>query len=108
MDWDSEILEHIKAKTDLIAKYKNVIESDTAPEKILNTDEFFDWACDEIRNEAACVNSFDRIVDGYDTFSHNVLEYQGIFFYQSMDCDDVGYWLDRKEACDYAEWQANP
>ena len=106
--WDSAVLEHIKAKTDLIAKYKNLTESDATAEKVCDTDEFFDWACDEIVNEAEVVESFDRVVENYDTFSHNVLEYQGIYFYQSMDYDNVGYWLDRQAGCDYAECQANP
>ena len=104
----SEVLEHIKTKTDLVAKYKKETKSDATLEKVLDTDEFFEWAYDEIVNEAEVVESFDRVVENYDTFSHNVLEYQGIFFYQSMDYDDVGYWLDRQAACDYAECQANP
>ena len=102
-----EIRQHINTKTDLVTKYREEQATDVSPEEALDSDEFFDWACDEIVNEAAVVESFDRVVDGYDTFSHDVLEYQGIYFYQSIEHDDVGYWLDRKAACDYAEYRAH-
>lgn len=100
---------HIELNTDLIQQYREQVGSDQTVVEILNSDEFADFANDRIKCEAECVDSFERVVEHYgeeESFSHNVMEYQGIFFYQSVDYDDVGYWLNRRDACDYAEGQS--
>lgn len=108
--WDREMLEHIRNKTDLIQKFQESTDTTITEAQDIESDDFQNFLTDWLKNESTCVESYDKVVRYYDedmAFSHNVLEYQGIYFYESIECDDVGYWLDRNEACGYAEMEAS-
>lgn len=105
---DPVLMAHIEKHTDLVAKFTGDVRGQP---KAFDSDEFYDFAVDEIGNEAVCIKEFERKVDYYDgeeTFSHMVMEYQGIYFYQSIEYDPIGFWLDKSVACDYAAGAANP
>ncbi|MDA8732746.1 hypothetical protein N9M28_05460 [Luminiphilus sp.] len=104
------LVKHIREHTALIPRYEKATGNKVSTHDAEFTDDFIDFASDEIKNEAANVESFYREVEMYDgkeTFAHSVMEFQGIYFYESMDYDDVGYWLNRQDAVDYAAAQAD-
>ena len=107
---DPDLIEHIIAKTDLVPRFEKTrgVKFSLVAETTRN--DFLEFVQDEIKSEAICVESFDRVVEMYgeeESFPHMVMEFQGIYFYQSMDYDDVGYWLDRQNAVDHAAAQAD-
>jgi hypothetical protein len=107
---DPEMLEHIREKTDLIKRFQDTKDISVVETVDLESDDFQNFLADWLKNESCCIDSFDKVVRYYDenmAFSHNVLEHQGIYFYESIECDDVGYWLDRKEAINYARDSAS-
>ena len=107
---DREMLEHIRNKTDLIQKFQESTDIAITEAQDIESDDFQNFLTDWLKNESTCVESYDKVVSYYDEemeFPHNVLEYQGIYFYESMEYDDVGYWLDRNEAYSYAENEAS-
>jgi len=112
LSFDHETLRrHIIDNTDLVSRFRSVVDLHLNDDAVVKLDEFKDFAADWIFNEAECVESFDKDIEMYGeqmSFSHNVLDYQGIYFYQSMDYDDVGYWLDYEVAFNYAREAASP
>lgn len=107
---DQSFLKHIRDHTDLISRYESAKGKRVSVHDEELTGDFSDFVADEIKNEAVNVESFYREVEMYDgeeSFAHNVMEFQGIFFYESIEYDDVGYWLNREDAVDYASAQAD-
>ena len=108
---DPKLMAHIEKHTDLLSKFTDEEAAKRLQSATLDVDEFWDFAVDEIKNEAICVEQYDRTVpyyDGEETFPHMVMEYQGIYFYSSIEYSDIGFWLEKSSACEYAAGAANP
>ena len=91
---DTALKSHILEHTDLLQKYREEQSTSLSDAELLCCDNFQNFAADWIKNEAHDVVSFDRVVDYYgeeESFSHTIMEYQGIYFYESIDCEDEGY-----------------
>lgn len=89
---DEKVAYHLVSNTDLLNKYLKDCEGK------FSFDYFADFACDEISNEAEVIESVDAVGAYEDEFSVNVMEYQGIFFVQANEFDDIRYFLKKESA----------
>ena len=85
---DQSFLKHIRDHTDLISRYESAKGKRVSVHDEELTGDFSDFVADEIKNEAVNVESFYREVEMYDgeeSFAHNVMEFQGIFFMSRLN-----------------------
>jgi len=108
---DPVLMAHIETQTDLLRKFRGNEGDENFQSTTFDPDEFYNFAIDEIKNEATCIEQYDRTVpscESEEAFPHMVMEYQGIYFYSSIEYSDIGFWLEKSSACEYAAGAANP
>ena len=101
-DIDSpKIMFHVLHSTDMLGKYLETCAGE------FHFDSFCDFCTDEINNEAVVVVSFDAVGAYDDSICFSVCEYQGLYFVQAHELDDVGFFSDREMAENCAKDIAN-
>lgn len=92
---------HILSATDLLAKYLKQCGAE------FDFDAFHDFAIDEVKNESQVIESYSAVGAYDEPFDFSVCEYQGVFFVQANEFDDVGYFIDRQLAEECAKDMAS-
>lgn len=88
----AEIVYHMLAKTDILQKYL------ASSKGHFDFFAFVDFASDYVKNEANPFANLDAVGAYDETFEVVVVEYQGIYFVQANEFDDIGFFLSRSEA----------
>lgn len=83
------IVHHLLSKTDILQKYLEISE------RKFDFSDFIDFTGDLIKNEANVIVSYDAMGAYDEPFTVSVMGYQGIYFVQANEFDDIGFFLNR-------------